>query len=336
MAKTAAELKLEKEAEEIQKKEVPELYEDGEVTPVTPASEEEATPSEEVTPAPVTKEEPIVEKKETPPPVVEDIETLKAELARLKSEQSKEESARRFLSDRDKKLNQANAEIEKLKGEIETIKSSIKEKKVPEVDDVRVGLVIEHGENSKTVKMYDILNSKIESIGSKIDTSLKQVDEKVGTVDKRVFDADERVFLTDLSREVSDWEKVVIMPEFAEFLQTEKVPYTDMTLYDALLNASSKRDVKATTGIYKAFQETLKKSVAPFDTTPLKKDKEKLLSPTTTVKAELITPQTEMLSPEEVRQMKAEVVELRLKGKTKAADIIDKKIDAFLDALGTF
>jgi hypothetical protein len=330
-AKTADELM--KEAEALQKAEAPELYQD---EPTTSAPEPGAAPAVEPETPPETPPEPEPPApKETPPPV-EDLEALRAKLKAVEDELAKEKSARRFLSDRDKKLNQAHDEIEGLKKRLAEVESRPEPKPAPVEDLTRKKLVEKYEEGSEAVQMYDTLKAEIKSIDERINTSLKTVDEKVKTVDERAMNADERAFLGELKSKVPDWEDIVKMPEFVDYLQFNKVPYTEISLLDRLRDAAGERDVENTANIYKAFKETLPKATSVPSEPPTKKDKEKLLSPSTTPKSESTLTEIESFTPDEMQKLLMKITDLKSKGRLKEAATLEAKKDAFLESLGTF
>lgn len=341
MAKTPADLL--KEAEEAQKELAPELFgEEGKPEPEISEEEKAALAEKERLAqeeadklAAEEKEkvegEPKPKEDEKEPPKLEDLQT---EIKRLTDELNKEESARgrlRVASEEAQNLKNQIALLQKDVEGLKLAKPAVKEE--PKTDPVLQELIDTYGEDSQAVKMYRTMNARIDKLAGDIDTNIKHVEEKVTGVETLTIEAAKDMFYKGLTNSVADWNDIVKKPEFAEFLQ-QKIPFTNITLYDRLTESAKVLDVAAVAEIYTAFKETIKPAGEVKPTPPVKKGKESLLAPGSTPKGEVASGQPEIFTPDEVKAMSDKIYNLKIKGKVKEAEAIQKKLDAFLDSFG--
>lgn len=340
MAKTAKELM--DEAEDLQKKVAPELYEsenkgtsddddkDGTLDDKKTASgEDEKTPDEKAEEERIAKEAEAKAEEDRKKTELDD--PYKAEIAKLKDELVKVKATAGRVTqtaEANERHKERIAELEReLKKGLKTVSDELDDDAKAKEDETLSILIEEYGEDSPAVRMYksqkkdiEALKGKVEEIGSKVETA--------------AIKTEAQKFLDSVADKVPDWESIKEDPKFSEFLDEKVGELTDRTLLQELREAAQKKDTKATIRIYNAFKE--KNPSMAIDDTPSKKGKERLLAPGSSARADGVKTDIPIYTSEEIEKMTKEMSTLRRRGDHKAADKIKKKIDEFTDSLGSF
>ena len=317
------------EAIEIEKQERPELYnevvpenngtsDDGASGEVIPASSEAASDIQKP------EDSKKVEEAEKPSVIADDAAALRAEIAQLKSEIGKEQSARgrlTVLAEENRLLKERIALLEAQKSADVPAKSDLSSE-----DSSFDRISEEYGEDIGN--LFKAQKAEADALKKEISALKGDVDAVKGTASRSIQER----FIEDLSTEVPDYETIRDKPEFAEFLQRPVSEFSRRTIYDDLKEAAETLDGKRTALIYSTFKRSTGQPQTDISEPPVKRSKERLIAPSSSARSETLNEKKPM-TQDEINKTYSRIAAYKSKGEYKEADRLRAELDRFLESV---